>query len=224
MERAPWHGNEDFRLVESGQILFDRLKHADVLEYIWLLNSHHEWVYKHMHGDKDTYLLAFSMAGKLKQFKQVQTYMRDAMTDQHGHKHRYHHLGGAQSVPYKILATSVAKALTGKSSTAAQLAAQRLVNMTRSTWLGGSTSPAGSPGAFGPPDFFESVRLKKDLRHHAGVPVVFHRTSFNSKFFPDCLDYNKIRAKYCEVGTAAASLKSLTHFESAGQQTRAGLL
>jgi hypothetical protein len=42
-----------------------------VLEYLWLLNSHHEWVYKHMHGDKDTFLLAFAMAGRLGDFKQV---------------------------------------------------------------------------------------------------------------------------------------------------------
>lgn len=42
-----------------------------VLEYLWLLNSHHEWVYKHMHGDKDTFLLAFSMAGRREQFTQV---------------------------------------------------------------------------------------------------------------------------------------------------------
>jgi len=44
---------------------------VQVLEYLWLLNSHHEWVYKHMHGDKDTFLLAFSMAGKLDMFTQV---------------------------------------------------------------------------------------------------------------------------------------------------------
>jgi hypothetical protein len=44
---------------------------AQVLEYLWLLNSHHEWVYKHMHGDKDTFLLAFAMAGRLADFKQV---------------------------------------------------------------------------------------------------------------------------------------------------------
>lgn len=35
------------------------------------MNSHHEWVYKHMHGDKDTFLLAFSMAGRLDMFTQV---------------------------------------------------------------------------------------------------------------------------------------------------------
>jgi hypothetical protein len=44
---------------------------SQVLEYLWLLNSHHEWVYKHMHGDKDTFLLAFAMAGRLGDFKQV---------------------------------------------------------------------------------------------------------------------------------------------------------
>jgi hypothetical protein len=41
------------------------------MEYLWLLNSYHEWVYKHMHGDKDTFLLAFSMAGRRDMFTQV---------------------------------------------------------------------------------------------------------------------------------------------------------
>jgi hypothetical protein len=47
------------------------LQLLQVLEYMWLLNSYHEWVYKHMHGDKDTFLLAFSMAGRRDMFTQV---------------------------------------------------------------------------------------------------------------------------------------------------------
>eukprot|EP00775_Hariotina_reticulata_P001016 gene1016-1349_t len=70
MEKPPWHNNQQHRLVDSGQLLIDRLKLADVLQYLWLLNSHHEWVYKHMHGDKDTFLLAFALAGKLDAFRQ----------------------------------------------------------------------------------------------------------------------------------------------------------
>lgn len=48
-----------------------------VLQYLWLLNSHHEWVYKHMHGDKDTFLLAFAMAGKKKDWRIVSTVLTD---------------------------------------------------------------------------------------------------------------------------------------------------
>ena len=45
--------------------------YAQVLEWLWLLNSHREVMYKKMHGDKDTYKLAFFLAGKLDQFEQV---------------------------------------------------------------------------------------------------------------------------------------------------------
>jgi hypothetical protein len=34
---------------------------------------------------------------------------------------------------------------------------------------------------------------------HAGIPVFFHRASFNSKFFPDCLAADKFASHYCEV-------------------------
>lgn len=31
MQRPPWENKPDFRLVDSGQILFDRMRHAEVL-------------------------------------------------------------------------------------------------------------------------------------------------------------------------------------------------
>lgn len=34
---------------------------------------------------------------------------------------------------------------------------------------------------------------------YVGLPVFFHRASFNSKFFPDCLRADKIKTGYCEV-------------------------
>lgn len=48
-----------------------RVRHADVLEFIWLLNSHPEVTYTWMHGDKDTYRLGFHLANKSADFAQV---------------------------------------------------------------------------------------------------------------------------------------------------------
>lgn len=41
-----------------------RVRHADVLEWVWFLNAHAELLYKHMLGDKDTFEIAFVLAGK----------------------------------------------------------------------------------------------------------------------------------------------------------------
>eukprot|EP00882_Tetradesmus_deserticola_P029699 GHRQ01033290.1.p1 GENE.GHRQ01033290.1~~GHRQ01033290.1.p1 ORF type:complete len:153 (+),score=29.45 GHRQ01033290.1:489-947(+) len=62
-QRVPWEGGAPFHSAESGQVLFDRLRHYDVLEWLFWLNSHSDVTYQHMHGDKDTYRLAFSLAG-----------------------------------------------------------------------------------------------------------------------------------------------------------------
>jgi hypothetical protein len=58
---------------------------------------------------------------------------------------------------------------------------------------GGARDPAADllVGPKGPP--------KRPELRHVGVPVFFHRTSFNSKFFPDCLNADKIKTRYCEV-------------------------
>jgi hypothetical protein len=61
LQRRRWR----HRLLESGQLLVDRERHADALEWAWLLNGpNREVVYKAMHGDKDTWRLAFDLAGK----------------------------------------------------------------------------------------------------------------------------------------------------------------
>lgn len=49
----------------------DRRRHADVMEFIWLLNSHPEVTFAWMHGDKDSYRLAFHLANKSSDFAQV---------------------------------------------------------------------------------------------------------------------------------------------------------
>ena len=48
-----------------------RIKNADVLEWIWFLNSHQSWQYRYQHGDKDTYRIAFELSRKLDRFQQV---------------------------------------------------------------------------------------------------------------------------------------------------------
>jgi len=45
--------------------------HADVLEWLWFVNSHSEVIYKLMYGDKDTFRLAFALAGKSDYYEQV---------------------------------------------------------------------------------------------------------------------------------------------------------
>jgi len=36
----PWEVNPGFRASEAGQAVIDRVRHHDVLEYLWLLNTH----------------------------------------------------------------------------------------------------------------------------------------------------------------------------------------
>uniref|UniRef100_A0A383VCU0 Uncharacterized protein n=1 Tax=Tetradesmus obliquus TaxID=3088 RepID=A0A383VCU0_TETOB len=199
MQRAPWENKPDFRLVDSGQILFDRMRHAEVLEYLWLLNSHHEWVYKHMHGDKDTFLLAFAMAGRLRDFKQVPCFVRDALTDVPGHKHRYHHLGMVQSLPPGVLAAAVARASRAGLASASMLL-HGAANATAAAAAAAAADVAGSSeGLLLPRGSAKGAKPGSMPFLHIGVPVVFHRTSFNSKFFPDCLDKKKIADKYCQI-------------------------
>eukprot|EP00775_Hariotina_reticulata_P009483 gene9483-9647_t len=53
------------RMAESGQLLLDRVRHADVLEYLWWLTSFSDELYRHVLGDKDTFGFAFAAASKL---------------------------------------------------------------------------------------------------------------------------------------------------------------
>ncbi|WIA38847.1 hypothetical protein OEZ86_002124 [Tetradesmus obliquus] len=200
MQRPPWENKPDFRLVDSGQILFDRMRHAEVLEYLWLLNSHHEWVYKHMHGDKDTFLLAFAMAGRLRDFKQVPCFVRDALTDVPGHKHRYHHLGMVQSLPPGVLAAAVARASRAGLASASMLLHGAANATAAAAAAAAAADVAGSSeGLLLPRGSAKGAKPGSMPFLHIGVPVVFHRTSFNSKFFPDCLDKKKIADKYCQI-------------------------
>lgn len=59
------------RTTESGQVVLDRGRHADVLEWLWFLNSHPRLTSQQLQGDKDTFPMAFGLAGKGTQFQQV---------------------------------------------------------------------------------------------------------------------------------------------------------
>lgn len=37
---VPWEASSRFRASEAGQLVLDRLRHYDVLEWLWLLNLH----------------------------------------------------------------------------------------------------------------------------------------------------------------------------------------
>ncbi|CAL5224336.1 g7008 [Coccomyxa viridis] len=69
----PWtvEGGEGFRTAESGQMVLNRLWHADVLEWVWFLNSHPEAIYGTMYGDKDTFPLSFYLARKGDIYNQI---------------------------------------------------------------------------------------------------------------------------------------------------------
>ncbi|CAK0732562.1 hypothetical protein CVIRNUC_000148 [Coccomyxa viridis] len=77
--RVPWVSQTSYRSTESGQILLNRQRHADVLEYILFLNLHAHILYKRMHGDTGTYQIAFMLAGKGQLFNQIQWAPRMAL-------------------------------------------------------------------------------------------------------------------------------------------------
>ena len=62
---------DNFRQTDSGQVLLDRRRHQDVLEYLLFLNAHDEFTYGLAYGDKDTFEAAFLLAGKRDAFYQV---------------------------------------------------------------------------------------------------------------------------------------------------------
>lgn len=57
--------------TESGQLLIDTCKHADVLQFVHALNQQSAVTYDYMFGDKDTFRLAFAIADKLEAFNQL---------------------------------------------------------------------------------------------------------------------------------------------------------
>ena len=92
--------------AEAGQLLFNREKHWDVLEILLLLNMHHNITY-HVPGtlgDKDTFRVAFALAGKVREYYQVPIGPLFGMVDfeKHGvpdNKPRYRTLGNVQLHP-----------------------------------------------------------------------------------------------------------------------------
>lgn len=60
------------RGTESGQVLINLVEHADVAEWALWINSFSDSVYRAVWGDKDTYALAFAVAGKAHVFNQIQ--------------------------------------------------------------------------------------------------------------------------------------------------------
>lgn len=67
----PWEVDPAGLAAESGQVVVDRARHADVLEWLWLLNAHAGLVYRCIVGDKDTLRIAFQLAGKGQHYWQV---------------------------------------------------------------------------------------------------------------------------------------------------------
>jgi hypothetical protein len=59
------------RDTESGQLLLDRARHLDVLEYLFWINGERKGG-ESLWGDKDTYGLSFACAGKAHLFSQVE--------------------------------------------------------------------------------------------------------------------------------------------------------
>jgi len=51
------------RPLESGQLLVDRRRHLHALDIALLLNDWRDYVYQFVYGDKDTWLLAWHLAG-----------------------------------------------------------------------------------------------------------------------------------------------------------------
>ena len=48
-----------------------RVRHRAVMEWIWFVNSRDNFFYSYLHGDKDTFQLAFHLAGQADAFQQV---------------------------------------------------------------------------------------------------------------------------------------------------------
>lgn len=63
--------DRSFDATQSAVFYACRVRHADVLEWLWFLNSHRKPVFDWMWGDKDTYRLAFALADKADSFQLV---------------------------------------------------------------------------------------------------------------------------------------------------------
>jgi hypothetical protein len=54
--------------AESGQILLDKVKYWEVLEWVMFLNTHDFFIYRYSMGDKDTFRVAFALAGMAEKY------------------------------------------------------------------------------------------------------------------------------------------------------------
>jgi hypothetical protein len=194
------------RLLESGQLLIDRARHADVLEWAWLLNGpNREVVYKAMHGDKDTWRLAFDLAGKGSPpprgsgggaaaaadanadddesvvggfFFMVPHKARDVMREgPPGHRHRWHHIGVLQAAPrgVPLVLRAAKEAAAAAAGGEGEAAAAAATTTTTLAALRQAAAHA-----------FDRAIADNSSDASSGWPFFLHRTSFNAKFFPDC--------------------------------------
>lgn len=67
---------------ENGQLHVPcRRRHADVVELVLMLNLYYEVLYyKMIFGDKDSFELAFAIAGKLDDFQKISIWPRSALS------------------------------------------------------------------------------------------------------------------------------------------------
>lgn len=195
VDRAQGDGNDTgarrwrHRLVESGQLLIDRVRHADVLEFAWMLNGpNRNVVYKAIYGDKDTWRLAFDLADKsgggyrpfhTQQKKKTKNpiasgwfYLvphmaRDAMSGGPvGHAHRWHHIAMIHAAPRGV--PSVLEAAFAAARGGAQVGAKDASVQDLKRKIGSWAEATGG------------------LARSGGWPLFLHRTAPSTKFFPYC--------------------------------------
>jgi hypothetical protein len=79
--------------------MLDREQHADVLQWVWFLNTHHDLIWKCVWGDKDTYRMAFQLAAKAEQYQQLRLHPYQALYKSQGDSSVLHHMGMLQQGP-----------------------------------------------------------------------------------------------------------------------------
>ncbi|GBF89872.1 hypothetical protein Rsub_02576 [Raphidocelis subcapitata] len=93
---VPWEADPSELAAEAGQVLVDRVRHYDALEYAWLLMNE-ETVKACLWGDKDVYRIAFHLAGKGGDYSPVAAAPRQLLGGAPGGV--LFHLGMAQLAP-----------------------------------------------------------------------------------------------------------------------------
>ncbi|KAK9817707.1 hypothetical protein WJX72_000972 [[Myrmecia] bisecta] len=85
--------------TDSGQFLFDRKRLPDVLEWSFFVNALGPAFFYHMSQEKDSYHLAFSLAGKAGAFRQVLHMPRAVLAKRLRGKLNYLQVGSLQADP-----------------------------------------------------------------------------------------------------------------------------